>query len=144
VAAAGNTAQPVATVQPASQPEAITVSGLHDTNGVAGGAPDPSSPCADGAPEDSFFAASNYGPEVDLIAPASCIESTVAGGYGLTAGTSSAAAHVAGAAALLKSRSPSMTPAEVARHLRQIGSMNWDSSLDPDGIQEPLLDVRTL
>ena len=46
---------------------------------------------------------------VDLHAPGHMILSTIPGGYGYMSGTSMAAPHVAGAAALVRSRTPDMT-----------------------------------
>ncbi|MBL0741493.1 S8 family serine peptidase [Chryseolinea lacunae] len=65
----------------------------------------------------SFF--SNYGGTVDIIAPGTNIFTTIFNdGYGLDSGTSFSAPIVAGAAALLWSLHPDMTPDQVAEQLR--------------------------
>ncbi len=86
---------------------------------------------------------SNYGLDVDLIAPGACIYSTYKdGGYKTLNGTSMAAPHVAGAAALYKASNPGSVPSTVARILREKGVLDWDASDDPDGTKETLLNVR--
>ena len=95
--------------------------------------------------DDSFANFSNFGSDVDIIAPGKCIWSTVPGGlYGYMSGTSMAAPHVAGAAALLKTIKPKLTPAEVKKGLQDLGTLNWKITSDPDAFHEKLLDVSRI
>jgi subtilisin len=149
VVAAGNGAEDAAGYSPASYDEVITVSALADSDGLSGslgGSPD----CR--ADEDDTLANfSDYGPDVDLIAPGVCILSTVpkqsaalgrTNGYGVLSGTSFAAPHVTGAAALYLAKHPGASPATVRGALESAGSSNWDNSDDPDRIKEPLVDAQ--
>jgi len=148
VAAAGNNSFNAKRLRPASYNEVITVSALADTDGKAGG--EGSSLCYSWGTydrDDTFADFSNYGHDVDLIAPGKCIYSTLpttSSGverYGYLSGTSMAAPHVTGAAALYKASRPDATPAEVRAALRAAGTYDWKLSSDPDSIHEPLLDV---
>jgi subtilisin family serine protease len=72
-----------------------------------------------------------FGPEVDLTAPGSSIHSTcMGGGYCDKSGTSMAAPHAAGLAALIYARQPTWTPDQVAQLLQEtahdIGDPGWD------------------
>ena len=142
VAAAGNNHFNAARLVPASYNEVITVSALADSDGrpgALGGKACYSWGTYD--KDDTFANFSNYGADVDLIAPGKCILSTVPGGYGLLSGTSMAAPHVTAAAALYKSSRPTATPAQVRSALRAFGNFDWKVGSDPDGTHEPLLDV---
>lgn len=103
VVSSGNQAVDAALVTPAHVPGAITV-GAHDANGLI-----------------SSF--SNTGPMVDLFAPGENILSMTphpagaAGSIVSMSGTSMAAAHVTGAAALYLAQNPSATPAQVRQAL---------------------------
>lgn len=124
---------------PAAYPEVITVSALADFDGQPGG--DAASTCRSDV-DDSFADFSNYGAAVDIIAPGVCILSTWKdGGYNTISGTSMATPHVTGAAALYVASHPGATPAEVRTGLLAAGNNVWSNDDDPDGIQEPLLDV---
>ncbi|WP_328750635.1 S8 family peptidase [Streptomyces sp. NBC_00285] len=116
--AAGNVGQPAALHSPADVPQAITV-----------GATDA---------KDARASFSNYGPAVDLFAPGVAI--TSAGITGDTAratysGTSMAAPHAAGAAALYLADHPRATPAQVGRALVNLaasGKVSWRGPGSPD------------
>jgi len=141
VVAAGNESADASTSTPAAYDEVITVSALADFNGQPGGGA-PSTCRSD--QDDTFADYSNYGRDVDLIAPGTCIRSTwMNGGYNTISGTSMASPHVAGGAALYLATHPGATPAQVKSALQSTGSADWNASDDPDSIKEPLLDVST-
>jgi subtilisin family serine protease len=145
-AAAANARRSAVNYVPAAYNEVITVSALADTDGKPGGLG--GNRCYSWGTydrDDTFADFSNYGSDIDLIAPGKCIMSTRPGGsYGYSSGTSMAAPHVAGAAALYKSTRPLATPAEVREALRYLGSANWARSTDPDPYHEPLLRVERI
>jgi subtilisin family serine protease len=137
--AAGNAASDVDNYHPAGHPDAITVSALADFDGEPGGLFEGTA-CRDDE-DDTLIYFSNYGPGVTVAAPGTCILSTYLDGrYATMSGTSMAAPHVAGAAAILAS-SGDKTPTAIKTALLAAGNDNWvdDSG---DGIQEPLLDLR--
>jgi subtilisin family serine protease len=135
--AAGNEAIDARSIAPASYDEVITVSAMTDFDGKPGGAGTPT--CQIGT-DDTFAFFSNFGADIDLIAPGVCVYSTFRGGdYIAASGTSMASPHVAGAAALYKSTHPSATPAQVRAALREAGTFDWTG--DPDATQEPLVNV---
>lgn len=73
---------------------------------------------------------SNYGPEVDLVAPWSVYTTAPSNKYHYNEGTSMAAPQVAAAAALAWSRNPGMKVYEIRNLLRQtaedVGDPGWD------------------
>jgi subtilisin len=143
VAAAGNNSFNASRLIPASYDEVITVSALADTDGRPGGLG--GHLCYSWGTydrDDTFANFSNYGRDVDLIAPGKCTWSTLPGNrYGWMSGTSMAAPLVTGAAALYKASRPGATPSQVKAALIAAGNRDWSTSTDPDSVHEPLLDV---
>jgi subtilisin family serine protease len=141
---AGNDSLDAASKVPAAYDEVITVSAYSDFDGSPGGlaAPDCFGQLL-GEEDDTMAFFSNYGPDVDIAAPGVCIDSTIPGGYGAISGTSMAAPHVAGAAALIKDRDSTATPTQVKAQLLRTAEPG-PLAQDPDTFPEPLLSARTL
>lgn len=160
VAGAGNSAVNAGSFVPAAYPEVISVSALADFDGNPGG----SAGCGFVQDlfwiecDDTFAFFSNYGASVDVIAPGVMVYSTWAGaGYRTSSGTSMAAPHVAGVAALMAAADPSITTDEARAALLLSGECpngQWaDADLlsgcagqgswpdDPDGIPEVLVNA---
>lgn len=95
IAAAGNSSGPVG--NPARCPSFMAVSAI------------------DGRRRRAGF--SNFGPQTEVCAPGVQILSTVPGGYGRKSGTSMSSPHVAGTAALVKSRRPTWHGDVIRRHM---------------------------
>jgi hypothetical protein len=117
-----------------------------------------------------WSAGSNFGPEVDITAPGSCVFSTWSpyplnnaydipykAEYGFMYGSSVASALVAGAAADIAAEFNPNNRADVEKiraALLSAGNYNWQDLIDgqfstdppvsPDGIKEPLLDMSHL
>jgi subtilisin len=137
--AAGNSAANANNFIPATYNEVITVSALADFNGVPGGG---AAATCRADQDDTFANFSNFGSDVDLIAPGVCIISSAPnGGLATFSGTSMASPHVAGAAALYKSTHSTATPAQVKSALQAAGNLNWNNADDGDSTKERLLNV---
>jgi subtilisin family serine protease len=146
VVSAGNEHSDVAGYLPGHHPDVVTVSALADGDGEPEGL-GASSPCGPLVQDDVLADFSNFGTDVEVSAPGVCILSTgIGGGYEMRSGTSMAAPHVAGAAALLtRGASDPLGRADVMAIRQRIvdsGNLGW-LDLSTDGVQEPLLDVAT-
>jgi subtilisin family serine protease len=128
VASAGNSGVSLSANLPAAYPEVLAVSGMTDTDGIAGGAGP--RPCLKRETDDAAWTGSNYGVTAAdaahlIAAPAVCVVSAqLGGGTSTMTGTSMAAPHVAGAMALCIATATAdgpcaaLTPAERIAHLR--------------------------
>ncbi len=113
VVAAGNQKADARGFMPAKLEEVITVGAMVDFDGVPGGLGSPT--CGPGV-DDTVADFSNTGSAVDIFAPGVCIETTKLAGLDnavIPSGSSLAAAHVAGAAAVYMACHVNATPDEV-------------------------------
>jgi hypothetical protein len=114
IAAAGNAGPKSPPLYPAADPNVIAVTAT-DVN-------------------DKLFDHANRGPQVAIAAPGvDILEPAPNAGYQLTTGTSVAAAHVSGVAALLIERNPSIDVATVHEILTSSAKTLAPSSLGPNG-----------
>jgi subtilisin family serine protease len=143
VVSAGNDAADAGKYVPAGYDEVITVSALADSDGAAG-ALGGSPACYPSQLDDHFATFSNFGDVVDIAAPGVCIESTTKDtAYAVMSGTSMAAPHAAGAAAIYMGSHPAARPADVRNAL--IAAAEPGPILgDPDSSPEGVLQVSTL
>lgn len=144
VVAAGNSNKDAHNYRPATwEDEVITVSALADFDGLAGGHEDQIvvfSNCTENK-DDSFACFSNWGSDIDLIAPGVKILSTsLDNGYSEKSGTSMASPHVAGAVASYISSNPTEDHGVIISAITS--SYNWDTDDDPQNTLEPLLDFN--
>jgi subtilisin len=149
VAAAGNAnrqgQQDVSEIIPARYPNVIAVSALADNNGEGGSSSGLFKVAGSYYEFDESLANfSNYGSAMSLIAPGVSILSTYKNRkYAVVSGTSQAAPHVSGAAALYRIMNPEARPQDVRTALRAAGTV-FSRSDDPDLVYEPALDVSGL
>jgi subtilisin family serine protease len=152
VVAAGNDARDAKLEAPSNHPRVLTVSAISDGNGKGGGGANPA--CEPDEVDDAFATFSNYGKNVRLAAPGVCIEAASkrqgndVDTYESMSGTSMAAPHAAGGAALIKAKNRSASPDQVIDKLiseaKQQSDPLYGFTGDTDGYSEPLLNVKNL
>ena len=135
VTAAGNESRNARLNRPATYDAVITVSAMADYDGRGGGRGASRDSCPYWSPErdDAFTTFSNFGADVDLIAPGRCVLSTyLRNRYAWMSGTSMASPHVAGAVAIYRAMYPRATPQQVRLALQAVGTRDWRTTTDPD------------
>jgi hypothetical protein len=155
VAAAGNFSLDANTRSPGGYDQVISVAAMADFDGNGWGTSGHGG-CGYGkAADDKFWENSNFGREVDIVAPGVCIESTARtsdpGDTETMSGTSMAAPHVTGAVARYIAKHGARTPDRMRNIIRGAGRLDWDAKSDPiwSGIMDSdapnrVLDVASL
>jgi len=137
VGAAGNSRENANRWAPGGFDSVISVGAMTDTDGNGWGKGANASCAGYGAQRDDTFATaySNYGRDIDIVAPGTCVRSTApsAAGTGtaVMTGTSMAAPHVTGAVARYLALHPGTAPDQVRRVVRAAGRMDWKAKSDP-------------
>jgi subtilisin family serine protease len=156
VAAAGNDRVDADQSLPARYPQVIAVAAISDFDGRPGrrSSEDDVEGCyppAGRERDDTFARYSNFGSDVDLAAPGTCVLSVRRGASRpgdtmLMSGTSMAAPHVTGAVAryVALPGNEDVPPDRMRRLLVASGSFDWATGSDPDRRPDRLLDVDAL
>ena len=118
VVAAGNSAMDAIFFGPANvdAPGLVTVGAMIDYDGLAGGAGRGYPGCGYEHRDDYVAVFSNWGPDVDVVAPGGCVESTMPNNMlGWMSGTSMATPHVSGIFAAFMAEFPDCRGEEAVR-----------------------------
>ena len=126
---------------PGGYDQVITVGAINDYDGTGWGEGRRPGSCSGGA-DDVYAGYSNVGRDVDILAPGTCVRSTMPdpgraqpGERGTftqaMTGTSQATPHVAGAVARYLAAQPGTSPEQMRRIVRAAGRLDWDIGSDP-------------
>ncbi len=154
VAAAGNQGFDANNSSPGGYDQVISVGAMTDYDGSGWGLAG-NSGCEPSERDDTYGSYSNFGREIDIVAPGTCVESTWPSASGAATvrltGTSMAAPHVTGAVARYLADHPNTSPDRMRQLVRAAGRMDWNARSDPNwfGVNDPdqpnrVLDVRAL
>ena len=154
VAAAGNQGDDANLSSPGGYDQVISVGAMTDYDGRGWGAAG-NNGCDPRERDDTYASYSNYGRDIDIVAPGTCVlstwPSTSGGATFRSTGTSMATPHVTGAVARYLADHPGTSPEQVRRLVRAAGRMDWEPRSDPlwSGVNDPdepnrVLDVRAL
>jgi subtilisin len=154
VAAAGNQGDDVNLSSPGGYDQVISVGAMTDYDGAGWGAAG-NDGCDRRERDDTYASYSNYGRDIDIVAPGTCVVSTWRSTSGddtaTSTGTSMATPHVTGAVARYLADHPGTSPEQMRRLVRAAGRMDWEPRSDPlwSGVNDPdapnrVLDVRAL
>lgn len=118
---------------PACAPSVVSVGATYDYVGDYRGS------CTERTQIDNITCFTNRNSNLDLLAPGAIISSTnISGNFKESAGTSMAAPHVAGVAALLFQANPSLTPSQIENVLKATGVPVYDAGT---GLTFPRIDA---
>jgi hypothetical protein len=137
VASAGNSSMNVNNSAPGGYDTVISVAAMTDTDGVGWEKGGSAGSCYSGERDDTFASYSNFGRDIDIVAPGTCVRSTWYGdptGDTLvpSTGTSMAAPHVTGAIArYVHAQGRPSSVGEMRQLIRAAGRMDWDAKTDP-------------
>lgn len=135
VVAAGNERADTDGVSPAGYDQVITVAALSDFDGVGGGASSSDCGLLPNEKDDVYATYSNHGDDVDILAPGTCVLSTLPSADGTAtqrlSGTSMATPHVTGAVARYLAVHPGTGPAMMRKLVRASGRLDWNLTTDP-------------
>lgn len=150
VVAAGNSSADAVGHVPANYAEVVTVSAFADFDGQAGGgAIAPQDRCYAMSVDDELAAYSNYGADIDISAPGTCVLSTLPGEkdvdgnyvpkWGYASGTSMAAPMMTSCVAKYLAANPDQKEYAVQQIITYSDARSEPVKGDHDGLHEPLL-----
>jgi len=134
ISSAGNSGNKTGLTSPACGSNVTSIGATYDQNNLIGNWTTPNPDCIDnGTKTDQIGCGSNKGSILDMLAPGAIITSTgLNGGQSNYIGTSQAAPHVAGVAALMlqaaNQSGKTLTPAQIEKIMKDTGKKIYDNA----------------